>query len=94
MCLNVIDTLFDDKHVITVFLTCWLGLVLAVFKDIGLLDTKFMTLGPSENTNFMGIILNTWYKWGLVATFTFINTSVNDFMSDALSPSRTTRRDG
>jgi hypothetical protein len=86
MCLNVVDALFDDKRVITVFLTCWLCLVLVVFKDIGLLDTKFMTLGPSDTTSFMGIILNTWYKWGLVAVFTFINTSVNDFMSDALSP--------
>jgi hypothetical protein len=60
--------------------------VLIVFKDIGLLDTKFMTLGPSDSTVFMGVTLNTWYKWGLVAAFTFINTSVNDFVSDALSP--------
>jgi hypothetical protein len=86
MCLHVIDALFDDKRVITVFLTAWLCLVLAVFKDIGLLDTKFMTLGPSEFTVFMGVTLNTWYKWGLVASFTFINTSFNDFMSDALGP--------
>jgi hypothetical protein len=86
MCLRVVDALFDDKRVITMLLTVWLCLVLAVFKDIGLLDTKFMTLGPSESTVFMGVTLNSWYKWGLVAAFTFINTSVNDFMSDALSP--------
>jgi hypothetical protein len=86
MCLRVVDALFDDKRVITMLLTVWLCLVLAVFKDIGLLDTKFMTLGPSEFTVFMGVTLNSWYKWGLVAAFTFINTSVNDFMSDALSP--------
>jgi hypothetical protein len=86
MCLHVIDALFDDKRVITIFLATWLCLVLAVFKDIGLLDTKFMTLGPSEFTVFMGVTLNTWYKWGLVAGFTFINTSFNDFMSDALGP--------
>ena len=86
MCLRIVDALFDDKRVITVFLTCWLCLVLVIFKDIGLLDTKFMALGPSDTTVFMGVVLNTWYKWGLVAAFTFINTSVNDFMSDALSP--------
>ena len=45
-----------------------------------------MTLGPSESTLFMGLTLNTWYRWGLVAGFTFVNTAVNDFMSDALSP--------
>ena len=86
MCLSVIDALFDDKRVITFFLLIWLSIVLLVFKDIGLLDTKFMSLGPSDSTVFMGVTLNTWYKWGLVASFTFINTSVNDFVSDALGP--------
>jgi hypothetical protein len=86
MCLKAIDALFDDKRVITFFLMVWLCIVLVVFKDIGLLDTKFMTLGPSEFTVFMGVTLNTWYKWGLVASFTFINTSVNDFVSDAIGP--------
>lgn len=86
MCLSVIDAFFDDKRVITFFLIIWLSIVLLVFKDIGLLDTKFMTLGPSDFTVFMGVTLNTWYKWGLVASFTFINTSVNDFVSDALGP--------
>jgi hypothetical protein len=34
----------------------------------------------------MGVVLNTWYKWSLVASFTFVNTVINDFMSDAISP--------
>ena len=49
MCLSVIDALFDDKRVITFFLMIWLSIVLLVFKVIGLLDTKFMTLGPSDS---------------------------------------------
>ena len=80
------DKLFDDKRRTVCLLMAWLTTVLVVFKDIGLLDTKFMTFGPSPNTNFMGIKLDTWYKWNMVAAFTFINTSINDFMSDALSP--------
>jgi hypothetical protein len=86
MCCGVIDRLFDDKRVAVFVLMCWLSIVLVVFKDIGLLDTKFMRLGPSEDTNFMGVQLNSWYRWGLVAGFTFVNTAVNDFMSDAISP--------
>jgi hypothetical protein len=43
-------------------------------------------MGPSATTVFMGMTLDTWHKWGLVAVFTLINTSINDFMSDALSP--------
>lgn len=86
MCLKVMDTIFDDKRLVVVFLTCWLTLVLVIFKDLGLMNTRFMTLGPSDATIFMGVTLNSWYKWGLVAAFTFINTAVNDFMSDAISP--------
>jgi hypothetical protein len=86
MCLNMMDAVFDDKRIIVVFLICWLTLVLVIFEDLGLMNTKFMALGPSEATVFMGVTLNSWYKWGLVAAFTFINTAVNDFMSDAISP--------
>ena len=86
MCLNMMDALFDDKRIIVVFLVCWLTLVLIIFEDLGLMNTRFMALGPSESTVFMGVTLDSWYKWGLVATFTFVNTAVNDFMSDAISP--------
>jgi hypothetical protein len=82
----MMDAMFDDKRIIVVFLLCWLTLVLVIFEDLGLMNTRFMTLGPSDSTVLMGVVLNTWYKWGLVATFTFINTAVNDFMSDAISP--------
>ena len=80
------DTVFDDKRIIVVVLLVWLTVVLTVFEDLGLMNTQFMTLGPSKATTFMGVVLDTWYKWGLVAGFTFINTAINDFMSDALSP--------
>jgi hypothetical protein len=86
MCLNMMDMMFDDKRIIVIFLLCWLTLVLVIFEDIGLMNTRFMALGPSESTIFMGVTLDSWYKWGLVATFTFVNTAVNDFMSDAISP--------
>ena len=86
MCLCCLDALFDDKRVVTGVLMLYLTLVLVVMKEIGLLDSTFMNTGPSESTSFMGVKLNTWYKWNLVAIFTFVNTSVNDFMSDAISP--------
>ena len=80
------DNVFDDKRIAVVILMVWLAVVVVVFKDIGLLDTKFMSWGPSDKTVFMGMVLDTWYKWGMVAAFTFVNTSINDFMSDAISP--------
>ncbi len=86
MCFRLIDKLFDDKRIAVAILMVWLAIVLGLFKDIGLLDTKFMTFGPSPDTKFMGAVLDSWYKWNMVAGFTFINTAVNDFMSDAISP--------
>lgn len=87
MCIwRCMDRVFDDKRIAVFFLMVWLTVVVVVFKDIGLLDTKFMSMGPSSKTVFMGMVLDTWYKWGLVASFTFVNTSINDFMSDAISP--------
>jgi hypothetical protein len=86
MCLGIMDRIFDDKRLAVVVLMVWLIIVMSIFKDIGLLDTSFMTFGPSPTAKFMGVVLDSWYKWGMVATFTLINTSVNDFMSDAISP--------
>lgn len=87
MCLWLcMDRVFDDKRIAVVILMVWLAIVVVVFKDIGLLDTKFMSMGPSDKTIFMGMVLDSWYKWGMVAAFTFVNTSINDFMSDAISP--------
>lgn len=80
------DRIFDDKRVAVAVLMLWLTVVMTVFKDIGLLDTSFMQLGPSASAKFMGVILDSWYKWGMVATFTLLNTAMNDFMSDAISP--------
>ena len=80
------DCMFDDKRLAVCVLMLWLVVVMTLFKDIGLLDTSFMTFGPSSTAKFMGVVLDTWYKWGMVAWFTLVNTSVNDFMSDAISP--------
>jgi len=80
------DRVFDDKRIAVAVLMMWLTIVVTIFKDIGLLDTSFMQFGPSSTAKFMGVILDTWYKWGMVAAFTLCNTAVNDFMSDAISP--------
>lgn len=90
MCCHLVmrfmDRVFDDKRMAVSVLMVWLIIVMILFKDIGLLDTSFMNFGPSSTAKFMGAVLDTWYKWGMVAIFTLINTSVNDFMSDAISP--------
>lgn len=84
--LGLMDRIFDDKRMAVAVLMLWLTVVMTVFKDIGLLDSSFMQFGPSTSAKFMGVVLDSWYKWGMVATFTLLNTAMNDFMSDAISP--------
>jgi Na+-transporting methylmalonyl-CoA/oxaloacetate decarboxylase gamma subunit len=80
------DYVFDDKRLGVTFLMIWLSIVLYMFYHIGMFEGQYMCMGPSENTVFMHSILNTWEKWSAVAVFTAINTCINDFMSDAISP--------
>ena len=70
MCLmRIMDRIFDDKRLAVIVLMAWLTIVMTVFKDIGLLDTSFMSFGPSPTAKFMGVVLDTYYTWGLVAGF-------------------------
>jgi hypothetical protein len=64
----------------------WLVIVLSVFSHLGITNTQFMSFGPSSNTYFMGIKLDTWYAWNWVALFTFTSTAVNDFVGDSVVP--------
>lgn len=86
MLCRVLDGIFEDKRLASVVLLTWLCTVIAVFKQLGMFDSAYMNLGPSPKTVFMTVTLDTWYRWGLVAWFTFINTCMNDFFSDAISP--------
>ena len=78
--------MFEDKRLSAALLMVWLSVVLYTFSHLGLFKTQFMSLGPSEQTYFMGVVLDTWGKWTLVAMFTFISTTINDFVGDSLVP--------
>jgi hypothetical protein len=86
MLCRIVDSVFEDKRIASVLLITWLCTVVAVFKQLGMFDSAYMNFGPSPKTVFMTVVLDTWYRWGLVAWFTFINTCMNDFFSDAISP--------
>ena len=86
MLCRCVDTVFEDKRISTVILTIWLATVVGVFKELGLFDSEYMNIGPSPHTVFMTVRIDTWDRWSLVAWFTFVNTCVNDFFSDSISP--------
>jgi len=84
MCL--LDHIFDDKRVAITILTMWMVAVVGSLQSINLLQSEFMTFGPSNHTRFMTVSIDSWHKWWLLAIATFTNTCVTSFMSDAIAP--------
>ena len=80
------DRIFDDKRLCVTLLIFWLVIVIIILGDIGLFQTSFMRIGPSTETKFIGITLDTYYKYNFVCVFCFISTAINDLASDSLSP--------
>ena len=81
-----IDILFEEKRVTMALVTVWLIATCIIFSSLGAFHMQFMTLGPSAHTVFMGMVIDDWYKWCALSTFSFLNTGVNEFLDSALSP--------
>ena len=86
MCNHLLNKLFDDRRMIVCCLLVWLGVVLLGFSHLGLLDTTYTTMGPSDHTVFMSVVLNTWKRWGFVAMYTVVSAMISDFSGDSLGP--------
>lgn len=67
-------------------LTGWMFLSCILFQYLGAFHIQFMTFGPSDATIFMGMPINTWGRWTFLAMFSFSNTAINVFLSNALGP--------
>jgi len=83
---GIVRLMFDDKRYTMILLLAWMTVTCCVFHQLGAFHMHFMTFGPSEETIFMGMIINTWNKWYCLATFSFLNTSTNEFLGNALLP--------
>jgi len=60
--------------------------VIFALQSLDLMHSTFMTFGPSPGTKFMTLSIDTWHKWALLVSATFLNTCVTDFMADAIVP--------
>ena len=84
--MRILDKIFDDKRLAIGILMFWLIFVIVLLNYLDLMHSTFMTFGPSQHTKFMTLSIDTWHKWCLLTTATFLNTCISDFMSDAISP--------
>lgn len=81
-----VQQLFDDKRYTSVILITWMAFVWIIFTQVMVMDADFMHFGPGENVKIMGMVLDTWSKWTCIALFTFVSTSINAFVGDAIMP--------
>ena len=81
-----IQKLFDDKRYTPVILITWMVFVWIIFTQVMVMEADFMHFGPGENVKVMGMVLDTWSKWSCIAIFTFVSTSINAFVGDAIMP--------
>jgi hypothetical protein len=84
--MRCLDVIFDDKRISISLLMLWLVGSVFMLQTLDLMHSDFMTMGPSPHTKFMTLSIDTWHKWALLASATFANTCVSDFMSDAIVP--------
>ena len=80
-------TLFDDQRLLVAMLTVWTVLSSAVCYYIMLVDhSPFLSFGPNERTVLFGVKLDSWFKWWVVAIYTFVSTTIAAFASDSIVP--------
>jgi hypothetical protein len=84
--ISILNTVFDDKRIMVAVVWVWMVVVLAVFTEMGLLRSDFVRFGPSPTTLYVGIVLDTWGKWGAVAGFTAVSSFMNDLAGESLEP--------
>jgi len=81
-----LDVAFDDKRIAVGILMIWMGCVILALFFLGLMQSDFMSFGPSHHTKFMTLPIDTWEKWIILALACFANTCISIFLNDAIGP--------
>ena len=80
------STVFRNKIYVTYAFMTWGLISVIIFAQLGAFHMQFMTIGPSEQSQLMGMKINTWPRWAFVAGFSFANTACNEFFGNSLYP--------
>lgn len=82
----LVKKLFHDKRWTVGLLLTWMVTVCSIFYFLGAFHMSYMHVGPGQDTVFMGLNIDNWTKWSALAIFSFFNTCINEFISNALAP--------
>jgi hypothetical protein len=78
------STVFNDKRFTACLLCVWLGVILVLFADMGVLSSSFFSIGPSKTLRFMSVSIDTTQKWLMLAAFCLLDTMIKTFGHDSI----------
>jgi hypothetical protein len=84
--MSLLATVFDDKRLMICCLFVWMCVLYGMFSHLGITEAQILSFGPSPHTRFMGVVIDTWGRWCVVAAFSFFRTLVDDLGSDSIVP--------
>lgn len=84
---SCLQAIFEDQRLLVGLLTVWTVLSSAVCYYIMYVDnSSFLSFGPNPRTALFGVQLDSWFKWWVVAIYTFVSTTIAAFASDSIVP--------
>lgn len=85
---QLVKLFFDDKRLTSAILIVWVIISLCLLRVLmmGSDNIDFLKIGPSETVKIMDVKIDTWAKWWGIAIFTFVNTTIGEFVDSSLVP--------
>lgn len=69
-----------------IIITIWMAIIASIFIIFGVFDSDFFIFGPSAKTKFFERQIDTWAKWFVMITFTFVNQIIASYGLETISP--------
>ena len=81
-----LNTLFDDKRLTIAAVYVWFTVLVMMFWQLGIFQSDFMSFGPNDHLTYMGVNVDNWGEYALIASYIGISTLVNDLAGDSIGP--------
>jgi hypothetical protein len=81
-----LNTLFDDKRMTIAVVYVWFVMLILMFWQLGIFQSEFMSFGPNDHLTYMGVNVDNWGEYSLIAAYIGISTFVNDLAGDSIGP--------
>ena len=81
-----LNALFDDKRLTIAAVYVWFVILIMMFWQLGIFQSEFMSFGPNEHLTYMGVKVDNWGEYALIASYIGISTFVNDLAGDSIGP--------